>query len=67
MENPMYYHAVTRTSPRGPGEKFLGRCVLCQQTNLPLSAALEPCPNLTGQTFSATLIQAIEGEEEEEK
>lgn len=34
-------HILERTSPKG--EKFLGACVRCGQTNLPAAAARELC------------------------
>ncbi len=37
-------HAVIRTSPKGPGQKFEGYCSKCGQTGLGLSAALNDCP-----------------------
>ncbi len=37
-------HALTRTSPKGPGQKFIGRCTKCGEENLPMSAALDDCP-----------------------
>lgn len=55
-------HAVHRTSPKGPGSPFIGRCVNCGMTNLPASAALEDCPNVRGVTQDEALIEAITGE-----
>jgi hypothetical protein len=55
------YHAIERTSPKGPGQKFIGRCFLCGKQNLPAEAALEECPNPRKITFSDTLTEAIEG------
>lgn len=37
-------HALERTSPRGKGQKFVGRCVKCGRENLLSGAALEDCP-----------------------
>jgi hypothetical protein len=37
-------HAITRTSPKGPGQKFVGRCAKCGREGLAVSAALEDCP-----------------------
>lgn len=38
----LHTHGLERTSPKGG--PFLGRCVYCGVENLPMSAALEPCP-----------------------
>jgi hypothetical protein len=56
------YHAIERTSPKGPGSKFTGTCRLCGTPNLPASAALEECPNQRGLTQDEALIEAIDGE-----
>ena len=37
-------HAIVRTSPKGPGQKFIGHCTKCGRDGLGLSAALEDCP-----------------------
>lgn len=55
------FHAIERTSPKGPGQKFIGTCLRCGKTNLPASAALLECPNDKGLTNDAALIAAIEG------
>jgi hypothetical protein len=54
-------HALERTSPKGG--PFLGTCCLCGATNLPMRAALEPCPNPRGVTSDEALMQAIRGPE----
>lgn len=54
-------HAIERTSPKGPGQKFIGTCRLCGTPNLPASAALQECPNQRGLTADEALIEAIEG------
>lgn len=54
------YHAIERTSPKGPGAKFLGVCRLCGAPNLPANAALQACPNPRGLTTDESLIEAIE-------
>jgi hypothetical protein len=55
------YHAVERTSPKGPGQTFIGTCRLCGTPNLTASAALEECPNQRGLTQDEALIEAITG------
>lgn len=56
------YHAIERTSPKGPGQKFIGTCRLCGTPNLPASAAQEGCPNQRGVTSDEALVEAITGE-----
>ena len=56
------YHAIERTSPKGPGQKFIGTCRLCGKKDLPASAALEECENWRGLTSDEALIEAITGE-----
>lgn len=53
------YHAVERTSPKG--QRFLGTCMRCGRTNLPSSAALEPCENVADISDDEALIMAIDG------
>lgn len=52
-------HALNRTSPKG--EKFLGTCMKCGRTNLPISAVNEPCENIAGMSEEDALLLAIEG------
>lgn len=59
----MIYHAVNRTSPKGPGKPFIGTCALCGKTGLSASAALEECENVRGLTQDEALIEAILGED----
>lgn len=37
-------HAINRTSPTGPGSKFIGRCYKCGTEGLGLGDALKDCP-----------------------
>lgn len=55
----MTTHAIERTSPKGG--PFFGTCMKCGRTNLPGSAALEPCDNPSGMSEDEALIMAIEG------
>lgn len=55
------YHSIERTSPKGPGAKFVGTCRLCGTPNLTASAALQECPNQRGLTADESLIEAITG------
>ena len=45
----------------GPGQKFIGTCVLCGETGLTSGDALKPCPNQRGVTQDEALLEAIEG------
>lgn len=56
----MMAHALTRTSPKGPGEKFIGTCMKCGQTGIPLSSIEDRCENPANLTQEETLIIAIE-------
>ena len=56
----MVYHSIRRTSPKGPGQSFIGICVLCGQENLKASDALKECPNIRGLTQDEALIEQIE-------
>lgn len=60
----MRYHAVERTSPTGPGQKFVGRCTLCGVEGLDIYGALLSCPNPRGSTREDVLCEAILGPEE---
>jgi hypothetical protein len=53
-------HAIERTSPKGPGQPFIGTCRLCGKTGLPAIAALEPCENIRGLTQDEALLEAID-------
>jgi hypothetical protein len=52
-------HSLERTSPKGPGQKFIGYCRLCGQQNLPGSAVFEDCENPRGLTADEAVIDAI--------
>jgi len=56
-------HVVIRTSPKGPGMPFVGRCARCGQTGLAADTALEPCDNPNGATVGGNILLAIEGAE----
>lgn len=61
----MATHSIERTSPKGPGQGFVGTCVLCGTPNLSASDALADCPNQRGLTQDAALIEAIKGSSRE--
>lgn len=60
-ERPARYHAIERTSPKGPGQKYIGTCWQCGKTGLTLADASEPCENIAGLTESESLIMAMKG------
>jgi hypothetical protein len=53
----MICHAIERTSPKGG--PFLGTCMRCGRTGLPMSAVTEPCENVAGMTDDEVLLTAI--------
>jgi hypothetical protein len=55
-------HLIERTSPKGPGEKFIGTCRLCGQIGLTMKDVFEPCPNPEGVTKDGALLAAIDPE-----
>lgn len=60
-------HAIQRTSPKGPGQKFIGTCSKCGMTGLTLSDTAKDCENVRGTTQAEDLIEAIEGRSETRK
>jgi hypothetical protein len=59
-EDGMITHAIERTSPKGPGQKFVGTCRLCGTPGLGAADALKECPNQRGLTADEALIEAID-------
>lgn len=57
----MQYHVIERTSPKGPGQKFIGTCRLCGARDLPVSAACEPCENWRGLSHGDAVSEAVNG------
>jgi hypothetical protein len=60
-------HSIHRTSPTGPGQKFVGTCSLCGRTGLTFANMGEPCWNQRGLTQDEALLEAIEGPPTAEK
>jgi len=54
-------HALSRTSPKGKGQKFIGTCFKCGAENLPAEAVSWPCENPANLTRDGALIVAIKG------
>lgn len=57
-------HLIDRTSPQGPGQKFVGTCRLCGKQGLTFADMNEQCPNPSNMSQDDTLIAAIDGEGE---
>ena len=43
-------HSLVRTSPKGKGQKFIGKCILCGKENLTMGHMQEECDNPLGQS-----------------
>jgi hypothetical protein len=54
----MICHAIERSSPKGG--PFLGTCMRCGRTNLPMAAARQPCENTAGMTDDEALLMAVD-------
>ena len=55
-------HALTRTSPKGAGQTFIGTCTQCGEQNLPASAVQQDCPNVRGLSEEDALIEVLSSE-----
>ncbi len=55
-------HALRRTSPKGPGQQFVGTCMKCGMENVPIERMHEQCVNPAGLNQDETLMLAIRGE-----
>lgn len=54
-------HAINRTSPKGPGQRFVGTCMKCGQTGLTFADMGKECVNPAGFADEETLLCAIKG------
>lgn len=52
-------HSLRRTSPKGPGQKFIGVCTLCGKEGLTFADMATECENVRGLTSDETVIEAI--------
>lgn len=59
-------HALERTSQKGPGKMFVGRCMKCGQEGLLMRDALEPCPADEAVSDKQALIDAIKKDQTNE-
>lgn len=57
-------HAIIRTSPKGEGQKFIGRCTKCGKEGLHMSAALDDCPADNLVSNQQALVDIIVSHEE---
>lgn len=58
-----HYHVLERTSPKGPGQKFIGVCTRCGEKDLPMSAVHQECANIRGVSDDDALVEAISPDE----
>lgn len=58
---PTDAHSLQRTSPKGPGHKFVGYCTKCGKRDLTFADLNEECANPAGVTQDQALINAIRG------
>ncbi len=52
-------HSLRRTSPKGPGQSFIGTCTKCGVENIPLNRMREECANPANLTDNDALMIAI--------
>ena len=62
MRLTSHTHLIDRTSPKGPGMKFIGRCRWCGKEGLGPAACLEVCEVASKHaiTQSDSLLAAID-------
>ncbi|KKK49368.1 hypothetical protein LCGC14_3135790 [marine sediment metagenome] len=60
-EQQQRFHSIERTSPKGPGEPFIGVCVLCGAENLTFNNTHDRCENKPGLTEGEALEMSIRG------
>jgi hypothetical protein len=58
-------HSLSRTSPKGG--PFIGTCIKCGMTDIPLSRINEPCTNPANLSQSDALAVAIGAHDTETK
>jgi len=64
MTRPARFHAIERTSPKGPGQEFIGTCWQCGKTGLTWADAAEECENPAGLTEDESLLMALDKPED---
>lgn len=57
-------HAIERTSPTGPGQKFVGRCIKCGQSDLLLADGLKDCPSDKFMSDEEAMLRLLDEQEE---
>lgn len=60
------YHSIERTSPKGEGQIFVGRCIRCGKEGLTFLDIREECDNLLGVSEVEALVSILEKAEEED-
>lgn len=63
MSEQAQLHTLRRTSPKGPGQKFIGTCILCGAAGLTIADMSKPCPNQRGLSQGDALIEVLESKE----
>lgn len=58
-------HSIDRTSPKGPGQKFIGTCRLCGTAGLTFANLNDECPNQRGLSQDEALLEVIEPPEDQ--
>jgi hypothetical protein len=59
------FHTIVRTSPKGEGEQFIGRCISCGKTGITLAEGMGGCDN--PMPVEEALIAVIEGVPEDKR
>ncbi len=55
-------HALIRTSPKGKGQAFIGRCMKCGAENLPMKSVHEDCPMDEVISDGQALVDILKGD-----
>jgi hypothetical protein len=53
-------HSIIRTSPKGEGFEFIGKCSLCGTENLTPANVFEICDNPSKLLFEQVIIDIID-------
>lgn len=55
-------HMLVRTSPKGPGTDFIGRCIFCKEDGFKAEAIFEDCNEAVGQDYERAMLRLITGD-----
>lgn len=58
-DRPSHWHALRRTSPKGPGQQFIGVCTLCGKEGLTFADMAAECENVRGLTSNEALVEIV--------